>query len=235
MFGRTTSSSRRCLWAPAHPLLGGDCEQPGGWDWATRWKVVDDLGAEYALIGQRTTGGGTGAMLESTHSEAPPRGDARALTVSFQHDHGVTEAQAPLGRERPGGALPRDRHDADQPDVGLLRYLGTMPVAADLGAVGEARIWLVAVDVAEPWVNLRFAHVHLRPLAPGELRPRHPRIEWSLSDDVGTAYEPHPAGGDQQRFSPPPPAAATSLTVTGDWNGQVTLQHQLSLKRFRST
>lgn len=105
-------------------------------------------------------------------------------------------------------------------------------MAADLGVAGEYRVWFVAVDMAEPWVSLRFAYVCLRSLAEGELRPALPRIEWSLSDEVGTPYELHPAGGFQRWFSPSPPAAATTLTVTGDWQDQVTLQQQFSLGGF---
>lgn len=221
------------LWRPEHPLFR-ESGPPGGWDWAARWKVVDDLGAEYALIGQRTTGGGVAAMLESTEYKAPPRADARTLKVSFQHDDGVAEAQAPLERQGPAGDLSRNGRDGTQPDGGLVRYQGTIPVAADLGVVGKDRVWFVAVDVAEPWASLRFAYVYLWPLAEGELRPALPRIEWSLSDDVGTPYEWHSAGGDRRWFSPSPPAAATTLTVTGDWQGQVTLQHQVSLEGFRS-
>ena len=236
------------LWMPESPVhrMGKEAVERGEpREWLARWTFADDVGGDY--LGVAGGASQTGPMvLEDVEVRSPLPPEADVLSIGFQHDDGVSEARISLGDgttlaapKKSAMTPPRGgrRYYERMPSAQPPRYSGTIPVGVDLGEFDNERVWLVAVDMIDPYMNLRFAHA----LGPDADPLAVPRIEWAVSDDLGTAYEQGAGRGwsssgvgrDARRwFWPAPPDEASVLTVTGHWEGRE-LQHLISLDRCR--
>jgi hypothetical protein len=106
------------------------------------------------------------------------------------------------------------------------KLLRVVPIARQLDLGDDMRLVLLSLEVWSEWLDLRLATVG--PAGSPMPRPLASHGDWTLTDDLGTAYRTTGASlsGEQRihvcqvSFSPSPPAEAKTLTLTLPGSGE---------------